>query len=297
MKESTTTVASETTDKVMVASALKLDTETELLRYKFLTAILVMIIMFKTLFSVSKSHNDGACAEIEGETVSTHIGNILLATTWALYVLHQVAHFGYSFLRSEYDTWLLTTQDQSFDRVEYLLYRIDYLYSHHDKFVLMILAVFTVCLIVSGGLLWWLFTGQLYTVSQLFNYYPRIDIVMTIVFGSLMHASHFPTQTQIQQLPLHIHNILCIFHQCLCPLITSFHSLFFSDDSLIESVWASWTFVADPGECIVGLLSIYISFPTFPDSEDSMHIFFTFLLLFGILLHHTPQERTLNKKV
>jgi ion channel POLLUX/CASTOR len=64
-----------------------------------------------------------------------------------------------------------------FSEMEYFLYRLDYLYSHDEKFKAAALFSAAICLIFIGGCLWWVST----------------------------------------------------------------------DDSLIESFWAAWTFIADPG--------------------------------------------------
>lgn len=181
-----------------------LDLETELMRYKLISSALLIVLCGASVHSFMTPSVTNSCdpTTIEIEETS-RIGSLLLALV-VIYIFQYVARVVYHFAHSEYQTWLITNHDsQSFDRVEYLFYRIDYLYSHEDKFVLVVLGGVTIWLIVCGACGWWLFTG-----------------ITLITFDD-------PLSSQFN-----------FYYALMCT----------QGDSFLESLWASWTFVADPGD-------------------------------------------------
>lgn len=116
----------------------------------------------------------------EGNEENTHPIVLILFSSIFLLICLWICKRSFLFWEKEIKIYIETKERQNkdeFSEMEYFLYRLDYLYSHDEKFKAAALFNAALFLIFIGGSLWWLST----------------------------------------------------------------------DDSLIESFWAAWTFIADPG--------------------------------------------------
>lgn len=163
-------------------------------RYKALSAVLLLVVIFQSIsLSIGGKRKEGNCTEQEKPNESMIVMVVFRFFFWA--VVLYAAEKSYRFWKAEFELFYKTKQtdkDNEFNGTEYFFYRLDYLYSRDDKFKPYALLTVTMFLILVGGLLWWVSTG----------------------------------------------------------------------DSLSESFWSAWTFVADPGTHAdnTGLLPRLVSF-------------------------------------
>jgi ion channel POLLUX/CASTOR len=157
-------------------------------KYKYLSMALfasLCLVTFFTFLREKSSHH--ICSIPSTETgdaaaaaATTHPLISLFFSAIFLSICLWVARRSFLFWSKELQIYIETKNRQNkdeFSEMEYFLYRLDYLYSHDEKFKAAALFSAAICLIFIGGCLWWVST----------------------------------------------------------------------DDSLIESFWAAWTFIADPG--------------------------------------------------
>ena len=167
---------------------------TEENKYKYLSIFLFLCLIFSTFYL----NNKQICyinEEKEREKVEKQLEEqlkkeedekdtnpivITLFSFFFLLIFLWIIKRTFLFWKKEIKIYLETKERQNkdeFNEFEYFLYRLDYLYSHDEKFKAAALFNAAIFLIFIGGILWWISTN----------------------------------------------------------------------DSLIESFWAAWTFIADPG--------------------------------------------------
>jgi hypothetical protein len=164
------------------------------IKYKYLSLLLFVLLLLVSsvnLFAPSHSSHShhqqqqscpdsSSLANNDKTEESTHPLISLLFGTIFLSICGWIARRSFLFCSKEFQIFIETKDRQNkdeFSEMEYFLYRLDYLYSHDEKFKPAALFSAAISLIFIGGCLWWVST----------------------------------------------------------------------EDSLIESFWAAWTFIADPG--------------------------------------------------
>jgi hypothetical protein len=134
-------------------------------RYKALTALLSVVVIFQWIaLSYSGNRSEQTCdKDGDSKVVDDHVmvSVFFKCAFWALmlYGLEKSYRFWKKEMELFYKT-KLSDKDNEFNGMEYFFYRLDYLYSHDDKFKPYALLTITMFLILIGGVLWWITTGD-----------------------------------------------------------------------------------------------------------------------------------------
>lgn len=134
-------------------------------RYKALSALLSVVVVFQWIaLSWSRQRNELTCEE-NGKLASNK-DNVMVSVAFKcifLGIMIYAMEKSYRFWKKEMELFYktkLSNKDNEFNGMEYFFYRLDYLYSHDDKFKPYALLTITMFLIIIGGLLWWMTTGD-----------------------------------------------------------------------------------------------------------------------------------------
>ena len=135
-------------------------------RYKALTVVLLLVVVMQWISLSNGSMADMKCNSNKDDDIKQQGDNIISIILFRIVfwgILLFVTVKSYRFWKGEFELFYrtkLTDKDNEFSGMEYFFYRLDYLYSHDDKFKPFALLAVTIFLIVVGGVLWWLSTGD-----------------------------------------------------------------------------------------------------------------------------------------